>query len=314
MYLAIALIIGFALDAIIGDPRSWGHPVIWIGKLISACEKKLPHSFLGGVLLWIIVCGVSFAVPLALVVAARQISLWLWLAIEIWCAFRMLAAKSLTIESGLVYDALVSGDLTDSRRQISYLVSRDTEQMSEREITAAAVETIAENTTDGVVSPLFYFAIGGAPLCFLYKAVSTLDSMVGYKNEKYMHFGRFSARADDVLNFIPARLAGSMMCVAAVFARADAVGAVRVFIRDRKNHASPNSAHTEAACAGALGVQLGGGASYFGEFHAKPTIGDRTREMEAEDIRRANRLMYLTAVIALVIFAAVRVCIWSVIC
>ncbi|MDR0916216.1 MAG: adenosylcobinamide-phosphate synthase CbiB [Oscillospiraceae bacterium] len=311
MYMAIALAIGFALDALIGDPRRIGHPVIWIGRLITRCERTLPRSFGGGAALWLIVCGVSFAVTLAPVLIARHISVWLWLAVEIWFAFRLMAAKSLRDESMAVFREL-GRDLQSARRQISYLVSRDTERMSEHEIITAAVETVAENTTDGVVSPLLYFALGGAPLCMLYKAASTLDSMVGYKNEKYLLFGRFSARADDVLNFIPARLAGLLMCLAALFTGANAKNALKIFLRDRRNHASPNSAHTESACAGALGIELGGGASYFGEYRAKPVIGDKTRDTVPDDIRRANALMYVTGVLALVLFAAIRVIIWSV--
>ncbi|MDR0858317.1 MAG: adenosylcobinamide-phosphate synthase CbiB [Oscillospiraceae bacterium] len=312
MEIIAALILGFALDAVIGDPRSLGHPVIYIGRLISYAELRLPRSFRGGIALWLIVCGVSFALPFALVLIAGRVSVWLYLTLETWCAFRLLAAKSLRDESTEVLKALYSGDITVSRRQISYLVSRDTEQMSETDIITAAIETVAENTTDGVVSPLFYFALGGAPLMFLYKAASTLDSMVGYKNEKYLLFGRFSARADDVLNFVPARLAGLLMCLAALFTAGNASDAFRVFLRDRRKHASPNSAHTEAACAGALGIALGGGANYFGEFHSKPQIGDKTRELEPKDIQRANKLMYVTGLLALFLFAVLRILILEV--
>ena len=172
------------------------------------------------------------------------------------------------------------------------------------------METVAENTSDGVVAPLLYMIIGGAPLAFAYKAVNTLDSMIGYKNEKYRYFGRFAARLDDVCNWIPARLSGLLMIAAAFLLRVDGRGAVRIYRRDRRKHASPNSAQTESACAGALGIQLAGDASYFGEVYHKPTIGDRTRAAEAADIARANRLMLGTSALAVLLAAAARIAVW----
>ena len=198
-----------------------------------------------------------------------------------------------------------AGDLPGARKAVSMIVGRDTDALDEQGVAKAAVETVAENVSDGVIAPLLFMSVGGAPAAAFYKAVNTLDSMVGYKNERYRNVGWASAKLDDVLNFVPARVSGALMCAAAQLTGLDAAGAWRVFKRDRRNHTSPNSAHTEAACAGALGVQLGGGHHYFGEYVEKPTIGDEKRSVEAEDIKRANKLMYATAGLGLGVAAAV---------
>ena len=209
-----------------------------------------------------------------------------------------------------MYDALKRGDLEGARKAVSMIVGRDTQHLDETGVTKAAVETVAENTSDGVVAPLLFAAIGGAPLGLAYKAVNTLDSMIGYKNDAYLHFGRFAARQDDLWNFLPARISGVAMVLAAYLLGFDGKNAARIFCRDRLCHKSPNSAHTEAACAGALDIQLAGDAYYFGVLHHKPTIGDPLRPVEAEDIPRAGRLMNAAAVLILTAVVLIRMCLY----
>lgn len=284
------------LDLLIGDPRWLPHPICGIGKLISRGEKLLRRLFprrprLAGALL-------AAGVPL-LTFSATALILWgvglihplLGLTAELVLGSLTLAAKSLKTESMKVYDRLKADDLAGARHAVSMIVGRDTQALDAAGVTKAAVETVAENTSDGVIAPMLYLAIGGAPLAMCYKAINTLDSMVGYKNEKYIDFGRASARLDDVVNFIPARLSGLLMVLSAFVTGMDGKNAWRIFRRDRFNHASPNSAQTESACAGALQVQLAGDAYYFGKLYRKPTIGDPIRPVESEDIVRANRLM-----------------------
>ena len=206
-----------------------------------------------------------------------------------------------------MYDRLKEHDLPGARYAVSMIVGRDTKNLSEQGVTKAAVETVAENTSDGVIAPLFYLMIGGAPLGFFYKAVNTMDSMVGYKNDKYLYFGRFAAKMDDLFNYIPARLSAFFMILSAFCLGMDGKGALRIYLRDRRKHASPNSAQTEAVCAGALGVQLAGDAYYFGKLYHKETIGDPVREIEAEDIVRAGRLMDGTAVLTLIVLGLLRI-------
>ena len=205
-----------------------------------------------------------------------------------------------------VYKELKSGDLAAARKQLSWIVGRDTQELSAEEVTKAAVETVAENTADGIIAPMFFMFIGGAPLAFLYKSINTMDSMVGYKNDKYLYFGRCAARLDDIANYIPARLAGIFMIAASFFLNYDYKAAAKIFMRDRYNHLSPNSAQTESVCAGALNIQLGGGHFYFGKFVPKDTIGDDIRPVKADDIKSINNLMYLTAIISLVILALIK--------
>ena len=209
-----------------------------------------------------------------------------------------------------VYYPLNEGNYPEARKYLSYIVGRDTQNLDAKGITKATVETIAENTTDGVVAPLFYMAIGGAPLAFLYKAINTMDSMIGYRNEKYEKFGKVAARLDDIANFIPARITALLMIAASALNGLDYKNAFRMFLRDRKNHKSPNSAQTESVCAGALNVQLAGNAYYFGQLVHKPTIGDNNREIVAQDIVLTNKLMYTTSVLAVIAAMIVRGCIW----
>ena len=304
-----ALILGFLLDQAFGDPRWLYHPIRLIGNLIAWAEKPFRAAFpksekgelAAGTFFAVFVVAVSTAVPAILLALASRLSLWLVFALEVFWSFQILAAKSLKSESMKVYAALKEGDLPKARKAVSMIVGRDTQKLTEEGVAKAAVETVAENSSDGVIAPLLFLALGGPALGFFYKAVNTLDSMVGYKNDTYLYFGRFSAKLDDVLNFIPSRISGLLLVLASPLAGLSMKGAWKIFQRDRRNHASPNSAQTEAAAAGALGVQLAGDAYYFGKLYKKPTIGDPLRPVEYEDIRRVNRLMYAAVCLALVL-------------
>lgn len=312
-YHIYALILGFVLDLIFGDPRILYHPICAIGNLIAWAEKPFRAVFpktekgelTAGVFFCIFVVAVSTAVPFGLLYLALKIHFWLYFALMTLWSFQILATKSLKTESMKVYDALKEGDLEKARYAVSMIVGRDTQALSEEGVAKAAVETVAENSSDGVVAPLIFLALGGPTLGFFYKSVNTLDSMVGYKNDKYLYFGRFSAKLDDVLNYIPARISGLLLVAASPLAGLSISGAWRIWLRDRRNHASPNSAQTEAAAAGALEVQLAGDAYYFGKLYKKPTIGDPIRSVEYEDIRRMNRLMYAGVILALALVATV---------
>ena len=310
----LAVLGGFVLDALIGDPAWLPHPVVIMGKAISALEKRLrarlPQTpqgeLLGGRILTFILPLGTFLLTSLVCLGAARISPWLGLAVQMfWCG-QALAAKGLAQESMNVYRELVKPDLPAARKAVSRIVGRDTQNLTLEGVTKAAVETVAENASDGVIAPLFYMLLGGAPLALTYKAINTMDSMLGYKNEKYLYFGRAAAKLDDAANYLPSRLAGLLWCAAAALTGSDAKGAWRIWRRDRRNHASPNSAQTESACAGALGVQLAGPAYYFGEYYDKPTIGDALRPIEPEDIRRANRMMYAESILALVLGLLLR--------
>lgn len=303
------LVIAFILDCIFGDPQSLPHPICLIGNLIKNGEtfyrKHVKNEFLGGMLLTVTVVALSFLVPFFIIFIAGKVNRYLALAINILFAYQILAAKSLKTESMKVYYPLKSGDLPEARKFLSWIVGRDTGALDEIGVTKATVETVAENTTDGVVAPMIFMALGGAPLGFMYKAINTLDSMIGYKNDKYMYFGRFAARLDDVANFIPARITAIFMIIASSFVGLDFKNAFKIYVRDRRNHKSPNSAQTESVCAGALNVQLAGDAYYFGKLTKKPTIGDKNREIEPEDILRANKLMYGTVILILFVIVII---------
>ena len=310
----LAVLGGFVLDAVFGDPAWLPHPVVLMGKCISKLEKALRARFpktqqgellAGAVLAFCLPVG-TFLVTSAVCLLAAKISPWLGLAVQMfWCG-QALAAKGLVQESRNVYGELVKPDLPAARKAVSRIVGRDTENLTAEGVTKAAVETVAENASDGVIAPLLYMLLGGAPLALTYKAVNTMDSMVGYKNETYLYFGRAAAKLDDVANYIPSRLAALLWAAAAALTGSDAKGAWRIWRRDRRNHASPNSAQTESACAGALGVQLAGPAYYFGEYYPKPTIGDALRPIEPQDILRADRMMYAASVLALVLGLVIR--------
>lgn len=309
-----ALAIGFGLDLLLGDPHTIPHPVAAIGKLISWLERVLRRRFPktesgerhAGMVLWLITVLLSTGLPAAALLLCRSISPWLCLAVESILCWQALAVRSLRDESMKVYRSLQTGTLDEARTAVSMIVGRDTERLDAAGVTRAAVETVAENTSDGIVAPMLYLALGGAPLGFFYKAANTMDSILGYLEEPYRNIGRFPARADDVLNFLPARLSALLMLAAGWLLRLDAKRAWRIFKRDRYRHASPNSAQTESVCAGLLGIRLAGDAWYHGVLHQKQTIGDPLREVEAEDIPRTCRLMYLTAALSMLLCVLLR--------
>ncbi len=308
-----AIVAGFILDLIFGDPHWLPHPICLIGNLIGFLEKNLRRLLapgktallLGGALMVVIVLSLSFAVPYAVLMLAEQVNPWLRFALETIMFYQIFATKCLRDESMKVYTALHNNDLEDARVKLSWIVGRDTKELTAEEVTKGAVETVAENTADGIIAPMFYMFIGGAPLAFLYKGINTMDSMVGYKNDKFLYFGRCAAKLDDVANFIPARITGILMILASYFLNMNAAGAWKIFWRDRYNHLSPNSAMTESVTAGALNIQLGGDHYYFGKLVHKDTIGDNIRPVVAEDIVAVNNLLYMTAVISLLLFSLV---------
>lgn len=307
-----ACVTGFILDFIFGDPAWIYHPVRIIGKGIELGERLLrrisggKHLTAAGAVLWLMIAGLSFLFPLGILLLAWKIHPGLCFALESFWCFQILAARSLCRESGKVYDRLQENDLPGARRAVSMIVGRDTESLTEEGVTKAAVETVAENTSDGVTAPLIYLMIGGAPLGFLYKAVNTMDSMLGYKNDRYLYFGRVPAGMDDIFNYIPARLTALLMIAAAYLTGLDGKNAWKIYRRDRKKHASPNAAQTESVCAGALRVQLAGDAVYFGKLYKKEFIGDSLRPIEPQDIRRTQRLMYVTALLVLFLCGGIK--------
>lgn len=315
MRIILLMLGGFILDGIFADPAWLVHPVVIMGKAITALEKflrkRLPNTpegeRLGGRIL-------AMALPVGTLLITGgvcwlfyRISPILGFAIELlWCA-QALAAKGLAQESTNVYRELVKGDLPASRRAVSRIVGRDTAELTSEGVTKAAVETVAENASDGVIAPLLYMMLGGAPLALVYKAINTMDSMVGYKNEKYLNFGRAAAKLDDAANYLPSRIAALLWIASAALTGNDAKSAWRIWRRDRRKHASPNSAQTESACAGALNVQLAGPATYFGKYCDKPTIGDAVRAIEPGDILRANKMMYTASLLGLAAAVLVRI-------
>lgn len=310
-----ACIIGFILDLIVGDPHWIYHPIRLIGKLISSTEKLIRHCFpktktgerIGGIVLAIIVMIISTGIPLVLLIICYKTNVYLGIIIEGIFCYQLLATKSLKDESMKVYKALKDKDIEKARYAVSMIVGRDTKSLDEVGITKAAVETVAENTSDGSIAPLIAIIIGGAPLGFLYKSINTMDSMIGYKNDKYINIGRFAAKLDDVVNYIPARFSAYMMILSAYMLGMNGKNAYRIYKRDRYKHASPNSAHTESVCAGALRIRLAGDAYYFGKLHKKEYIGDALREIEIEDIKRANRLLYMCAFLSFVLLIGIKI-------
>lgn len=305
-YHILAFFLGFLLDLLFGDPQYMPHPVRLIGKLIGISEKFLlgkadvkadKEKQKRGVILAVIVPAVTAAATAVLLLGAYWIHPFMGVAAEAVMTYQLLAVKCLKEESMKVYGFLKERQTEAARKAVSMIVGRDTAVLDEEGIAKAAIETVAENTSDGVIAPMLYTALGGPVLGFFYKAINTMDSMVGYKNEKYLYFGRAAAKLDDFVNFLPARISACLMIAAAFCGGKCFSGknACYIYRRDRRNHASPNSAQTESVCAGALGIQLAGDAYYFGRLVKKPYIGDALRNVEYEDIRRVNRLMYLTA-------------------
>lgn len=303
-YHITAFFLGFLLDLLLGDPYRLPHPVRLIGRLIAKTEKLLTggernekKELFGGIWLVVIVSGVTLAVAAGILIPAYLIHPFAGTLTETVMTYQILAVKCLKQESMKVYGRLKAHDLKGARKAVSMIVGRDTERLDEEGVAKAAVETVAENTSDGVIAPMLYTALGGPVLGLWYKAVNTMDSTVGYKNDKYLYFGRAAARLDDLVNYLPARISAFLMIAACFLGGKPFSGkqALTIYKRDNRNHASPNSAQTESVCAGALGIQLGGDGYYFGKPVTKPCIGDRLRKAEAEDIRRVNRLLYLTA-------------------
>ena len=308
-----AMLVGFVLDLIIGDPEGWTHPVIWIGKWISFMEKRLRkrggnlrRSALVLTASTVLIAMAETAAMLGILALIHKAALFIGMCIISWWC---LSAKCLAMEAKGVYRAL-GVSVEKGRTQVARIVGRDTTELSEEEIVCATVETVAENTTDGVISPMLYLAIGGPVLAMGFKAASTLDSMVGYLNEKYRDIGWSSAKFDDVLNYIPARICGWLMCIGAFFVKLDGKNAIRIMKRDHANHLSPNCAWSESAAAGAMHIQLGGTHTYFGKVVEKPTIGDDDRAVEKRDILRANRLLYVSSALMAGIAALAGVMIW----
>ena len=301
-YHLAAILAGYLLDLCLGDPHSMPHPVRAIGNLIVWLEKYLrpagkKHATergerRAGVLFVCLVLLVTGSVAGAILWISRLGGIWIQTVVEAVMTYYLLAARSLRDESTAPRPTLEPGALEGAPPAVSMMVGRDTKPLSAAGIARAAVETVAENASDGVIAPLFYLAIGGPLLGWLYKAVNTMDSMVGYKNDRYLHFGRAAAKLDDLVNLIPSRLAALLLIVSAYLLRYDGKNAYRIWRRDRRNHKSPNSAQTESACAGALGLRLAGDAWYFGKLVPKPYIGDEIHPIEPQDIRRVNRLMY----------------------
>lgn len=310
----LPLLLGYILDLILGDPYSMPHPIRSIGTLISKTEtllrKVFPNSpkgeLLAGTFMPIIVVGTSTIVPFIVLRVSYRVHIVVGTLVESIMCYQMLATRCLKDESMKVYYSLKANDLELSRKNVSMIVGRDTESLDFTGITKATVETIAENTSDGIVAPMIYMSLFGAIGGFFYKSVNTLDSMVGYKNDKYLYFGRVSARLDDILNYIPSRVSAMLVIVTTLLLRLDFKSAFNVWKRDRRNHSSPNSAQTESAFAGALNVQLAGNMYYFGRLYHKKTIGDNIRKVQIDDIKTANKILYVTSLISLILCLIVR--------
>ena len=312
--LVIKIWIAYVLDLIFGDPQNIIHPVQIIGKMINIGEKSLlgkkyksdrKYKFFAGMILNITVISLTYGITY-LIRRTSENSIILTVA-EIYLMYTVFSINSLAREGNRVYNILKEGNIERARKDLSYLVSRDTETMDEKMIIRSTMETISENTVDGIVAPMLYMFLGGLPLSMTYKAINTFDSMVGYKNEKYMDFGKFSAKLDDVANFIPARITGILIVIASVILGYDYKNSLKIFIRDRKNHSSPNSGHAEAGVAGALGVQFGGKVSYFGKEVDKPVIGDKIKDFELEDIKKNIKIMYVASFLSLAVFSVISV-------
>lgn len=306
----LIMILGYIMDLVFGDPYWFPHPVRFIGKLISKTEKfirkhaKSEESLkYWGILMWLVPV-VTTALVTALIVKIASFNKYVEIFVSAFIIYTTLSTKCLKDEATKIYKVLETGDIKKSRVQLSYIVGRDTTNLSQSEIIRATVETVAENTVDGTISPMFYGFLFGPVGAMTYKAINTLDSMVGYKNDKYLNLGCVSAKLDDVANFIPARLTAIFMPLGAFLCGMNGLNSFKIAIRDRKNHKSPNCAFAEGAAAGAIGVQLGGTNIYFGQEVYKPTIGDKKRELENYDIVRMNKLMYATTANALLILSA----------
>lgn len=309
----LSIYIGYVTDLIVGDPYSFPHPVRFIGKLINLIQgiirkvsKNEKQLKIGGFILWFVTVGITYLVTYV-IVKLCSFNVLLSIVVNGFIIYTTLATKCLKDEAVKIYEVLKSGDIEKSRIQLSYIVGRDTTNLSESEIIRATVETVAENTVDGIIAPMLYAFIGGAPLAMAYKAINTLDSTVGYKNEKYKDIGFASAKIDDIANYIPARISVILMTVGSFLLGYNYKNCFKISIRDRKNHKSPNCAFSEGAVSGALGIQLGGTNVYSGQKVYKPTIGDKTREIDREDIIKTNKIMYASSLTSILVFTLVCV-------
>ncbi len=307
----IPFIFGYILDLIIGDPLFIPHPIRGIGLLIENTESFLrkdeTNLKIKGLFLLIIVSLSSYFTIYLIINIMGIFNIYLEVVIHSFIIFQILATKSLYTETNKVYKALESGDIDLAKKHLSYLVSRDCDNMEKEDIIRSTIETISENIVDGITAPMFFIILGGAPLGMFYKAVNTLDSMVGYKNEKYKDFGFFSAKFDDIINYIPARFTSLLIVLTSMILKKDYKNSWKILVRDSKNHSSPNSGYAEAPVAGALGIMLGGKVSYFGEIHNKPTMGDNLRELSITDIRDTHKIMFITSFLMFIIYILLNI-------
>ncbi|MBY6837092.1 cobalamin biosynthesis protein [Clostridium botulinum] len=302
----IELTIGFFLDLILGDPENPIHPVRIIGKFASKLEMLTRKLFkkclkIGGLITWLIVISATFIVNFFILKIASGFNKYLGILLSGVIIYFCISAKGLVTEGYKVISLVRNDDIKAARKQLSFIVGRDTENLEKQDIIRAVIETIAENMSDGIIASIFYAGLGGAPLAMAYKAVNTLDSMFGYKNDKYMEFGYFSAKLDDVFNYIPARITGILIILSSMILGYDFKRSLKIYKRDRYNHSSPNSAHPEAAMAGILGIQLGGANYYFGKLVKKQTIGDSTKEAEILDVDKTSKVLYCSAILSYIL-------------
>lgn len=311
----LSLICGYFIDLIVGDPKSIPHPICFIGTLIIKTEKLLRKYFkkddealkIAGIFLLVIVLFISAIIPCVILILTYKMGDMAVFAVQTIMCWQILATKSLAKESMKVYTALEKGTLRQAQYAVSMIVGRDTEVLDKVGVAKATIETVAENTCDGVIAPILYCAIGGPVLGFIYKAINTMDSTVGYKNEKYIHFGKAAAKLDDAVNYIPARLSALLMLLACPLCGLDIKNGFRIWKRDKRKHASPNSAQTESVCAGAINIQLAGDAVYGGNLYKKDFIGDLIRPVENNDIKRVIRLMQMASFIFILIIIILTV-------
>lgn len=311
------LTIGFILDLLIGDPNNPFHPVRGIGLLASKLEtifrKLLKNSLkIAGLIVWMITIILTFAITYGIIFVCMKINKYLGIIVQGIIIYFCISAKGLVVEGYKVIKYLNEGNIEKSRKQLSYIVGRDTESLDSKGITRAVIETIAENMSDGVIAPILFAGIFGAAGSMAYKAVNTMDSMFGYKNEKYIKFGYFPAKLDDLFNYIPARVTGILIIISSFFLKRDYKNSLKIYKRDRYNHTSPNSAHPEAAMAGALDIQLGGANYYFGKIVEKPVIGDKIKEIEINDVKKTAEILYLSAVMGFILMVIIKFIIYRI--
>ena len=311
------LTIGFILDLLIGDPNNPFHPVRGIGLLASKLEtifrKLLKNSLkIAGLIVWIITIILTFAITYGIIFVCMKINKYLGIIVQGIIIYFCISARGLVVEGYKVIKYLNEGNIEKSRKQLSYIVGRDTESLDSKGITRAVIETIAENMSDGVIAPILFAGIFGAAGSMAYKAVNTMDSMFGYKNDKYIEFGYFPAKLDDLFNYIPARVTGILIIISSFFLKRDYKNSFKIYKRDRYNHTSPNSAHPEAAMAGALDIQLGGANYYFGKIVEKPVIGDKIKEIEINDVKKTAEILYLSAVMGFILMVIIKFIIYRI--